>query len=352
MQENYVDFDLYIDASGHAFATSPQGEVEAYIEIKQPSNIRLSWQLIERRQTDSDLLKEIGRALYDWLFPNSIHTHLQVTEAAARQDQAKLRIRMRIEPSNIASLPLEFVYRSMGGYFLATNPNTVFSRYLNLPLPPDRVRRHSNPLHVLAIIADPIDQARLDPDEWETILKESLDMQLSTNRMTLQTVKRATRKEIRDALLSQKPDIIQFVGHGIYQNSKGYLALVDEDTKKTWLVDDERFANIFNGYDDHLGLICMASCESAQSNDPQGFSGIAQQLVQRGAPSVVAMQYKVYIKTAKVFLEEFYTCVAAHKPIDWAVQSARNAISLEFGLDNREFATPVLYMRAKDGNVF
>ncbi|MFE4106677.1 CHAT domain-containing protein [Almyronema epifaneia] len=351
-QEKYVDFDLYIDANGRAVATSSEGEAEAYIEPQQPSSIRLSWQLIERRQIDSDLLKEVGRTLYDWLFPNAIHTHLQQTEAAARQDQAKLRLRMRIEPSNIASLPLEFIYRSMGGYFLATNPNTVFSRYLNLPLPPERVSRRSNPLHVLAIIADPTDQVRLDPDEWETILKESLDTQLSANRMTLQTVKRATRKEIRQALLSQKPDIIQFVGHGIYQNSKGYLALVDEKTDKTWLVDDERFANIFNGYDDHLGLICMATCESAQSNDPQGFSGIAQQLVQRGTPSVVAMQYKVYIKTAKVFLEEFYTCVAAHKPIDWAVQSARNAISLEFGLDNREFATPVLYMRAKDGNVF
>lgn len=44
--------------------------------------------------------------------------------------------------------------------------------------------------------------------------------------------------------------------------------------------------------------------------------------------------------------------IAAHKPVDWAVQSARNAILLEFGLNNREFATPVLYMRAKDGNVF
>lgn len=351
MEEKYVDFDLYIDASGHAVATSPQGEAEAYIETQQPSSIRLSWQLVDRRQTDAALLKEVGRALYDWLFPNSIHTHLQQTEAAAKQDQAKLRLRMRIEPSNIASLPLEFVYRSIGGYFLATNPNTVFSRYLNLPLPPERVRRRSSPLHVLAIIADPIDQVRLDPDEWEAILKEALDIQLSTNRMTLQTVKRATRKEIGRALLSQKPDIIQFVGHGIYQNSKGYLALVD-DSDKTWLVDDERFANIFNGYDDHLGLISMATCESAQSDDPQGFSGIAPQLVQRGVPSVVAMQYKVYIKTAKVFLEEFYTCVAAHKPIDWAVQSARNAISLEFGLDNREFATPVLYMRAKDGNVF
>ena len=60
----------------------------------------------------------------------------------------------------------------------------------------------------------------------------------------------------------------------------------------------------------------------------------------------------VRIKTAKVFLEDFYTSVAAHKPIDWATQMARNAISQEFDLDNREFATPVLYMRAKDGNVF
>ena len=27
-------------------------------------------------------------------------------------------------------------------------------------------------------------------------------------------------------------------------------------------------------------------------------------------------------------------------------------LMLEYGLDNREFATPVLYMRTKDGNVF
>lgn len=117
-------------------------------------------------------------------------------------------------------------------------------------------------------------------------------------------------------------------------------------------MDDERFANIFLGFNDHLGLISMATCESAQSDNPQGFLGIAPQLVQRGTPAVVAMQYSVYVKTAKIFLEDFYTCIAAHKPMDWSVQSARKAISSEFGLGNREFATPVLYMRAKDGNVF
>jgi hypothetical protein len=64
------------------------------------------------------------------------------------------------------------------------------------------------------------------------------------------------------------------------------------------------------------------------------------------------MQYNVLIKTAEIFLENFYTSISARKPVDWAVQWARNAVSIEMGLDNREFATPVLYMRARDGEVF
>jgi len=352
MLEKYVDFDLHIDANGHVVASSPEGEAEARISIEQPEEIDLSLELIKNRATDAALLKKFGKYLYNWLFPDSIHTHLQQTEASARRDNSKLRLRLRIEPSTIASLPLEFTYRATSAYFLATNPDTVFSRYLNLPLPPERVRRRDAPLHMLAIVAAPTDQGHLNPEEWETILKESLATPLNANRMTLHTVKRATYQEIQNALLAQKPDIIQFVGHGIYQNGKGCIALVDEGTDKTWLVDDEQFVNIFNGYNDHLGLISMATCESAQSDNPQGFLGIAPKLVQRGVPAVVAMQYKVYIKTAKIFLENFYTCVAARKPIDWAVQSARNAIGIRSGLDNREFATPVLYMRAKDGNVF
>ena len=352
MSENYIDFDLHIASDGHIIASSREGQATGHISTNLSGNIRLTLRLIEQRQTDADLLREVGIALYDWLFPKDIHTHLQQTEAVARRDKAKLRLRLRIESAPIAKLPLEFIYREAGGYFMAVNPDTVLSRYLNLPLPPERVRRREGPLHMLAIIADPTDQVRLDPDEWEAIIKEAAAKPLSDNQMTLHTVKRATRKEIRNALLEQKPDIIQFVGHGIYQGGKGYLALVDEDTGATWTIDDERFANLFMGFVDHLGLIVMATCESAQSDDPQSFLGIAPQLVRRGIPAVVAMQYAVYIKSAKVFLEDFYTAVAARKPMDWAVQSARNAISVEFGLDSREFATPVLYMRAKDGEIF
>lgn len=350
--EQYVDFDLHIAPDGHAVASSSEGEASTEISLDVPNTIDLVLSLIEAQQTNAKLLKQVGQVFYNWLFPGPIHTHFHQTEAIARAKETKMRIRLRIEAEEIASLPLEFIYRETAGYFMAINPSTVLSRYLALPMPPGFVRRREGPLHMLAIIADPTDQTRLPPDEWEAIIGEALAILLDSGQMTLQTVKRATRKEIRNALLQQKPDIIQFVGHGIYKDGKGYLALVDEKTDETWHVDDETFANLYMGYDDHLGLISLATCESAKSDDPQGFLGIAPRLVQHGIPAVVAMQYKVLIKTAQIFLEDFYTAVAAHKPIDWAIQSARNAVSQELGLDNREFATPVLYMRAKDGKVF
>jgi hypothetical protein len=106
------------------------------------------------------------------------------------------------------------------------------------------------------------------------------------------------------------------------------------------------------GFDDHLGLVSLAMCESARSDSPWGFLGIAPKIVQRGVPAVVAMQYNVLIKTAEIFLENFYASIAARKPVDWAVQWAHNAVSIEMGLGNREFATAVLYMRAEDGEIF
>ena len=104
---------------------------------------------------------------------------------------------MRIEADTIARLPLEFLYRSLGGYYLAANPDTVLSRYLELPLPPGRVLQTAGPLHMLLIVADPTDQTRLSPDEWEGIIQKALAQPLADGLMTLQTVKSATRRGIR-----------------------------------------------------------------------------------------------------------------------------------------------------------
>jgi hypothetical protein len=79
------------------------------------------------------------------------------------------------------------------------------------------MRRREGPLKMLSIVADPTDLPRLSPDEWETILKEALAAPLANKQLTLQTVKRATRRGIQGALLEQKPDIIQFVGRHLQE---------------------------------------------------------------------------------------------------------------------------------------
>jgi hypothetical protein len=351
-EETYADFYVRVGPDGGIRARSDEGERPGIISLNVPSHVDLMVSLIEENKTNEKLLVDFGKVLYELIFPSSIHTHFNQTAAVARDRDQKVRIRLTIEPDALARLPWEFTYREEGGHFLAIDPKTVLSHYLDLPVPANRVRRREGPLDLLLIIANPSDQPALDPDEWDQIVTDALAGPHGEGRITIRRVKQATRRKITDALLEQQPDIVQFVGHGMYHNGKGYLALVDGNTGKTWAVDDARFAAIFLGADDRLGLVSLATCESAKSDSHWSFLGIAPQIVQRGVPAVVAMRYKVLVSTAEIFLEDFYKAVSARKPVDWAVQWARKAVALEKGIGNREFATPVLFMRAKDGNIF
>lgn len=217
-----------------------------------------------------------------------------------------------------------------------------------MPLPRNRVRQRTGVLDMLVLISKPKDQnpVETEPGTWEKIISQPLEGENIRLRFA-----KAEIDSIRDAILEYPPDIVQFIGHGIYRNNKGYLAL--ENAKGlSDLVDDVRFANIFLGGNDKLGLVCLAACESGRSDALSSFSGIAPQLVQRGIPAVVAMRYPILISSAEIFFADFYKAVAARKPVDWALQWARNAVATKRGMSDREFATPVLYMRAEDGKIF
>ena len=102
----------------------------------------------------------------------------------------------------------------------------------------------------------------------------------------------------------------------------------------------------------NLGLIVLNCGQSGTLPANQAFARTVINLVQRGIPAVVAMQYEISDSTAKVFADEFYSYLAQGEPVDVAIQKTRNAISQEVGLDRRDFATPVIYMGAKDGKIF
>ncbi|MEQ8463943.1 CHAT domain-containing protein [Coleofasciculus sp. E1-EBD-02] len=60
------------------------------------------------------------------------------------------------------------------------------------------------------------------------------------------------------------------------------------------------FANFFLG-NRNLGLAVLNSCQGAAISSHQVFAGIAPNLVRRSIPGVIAMQYSILDRTAKLF---------------------------------------------------
>jgi len=348
----YIDFELIIDDRGFLFSKSIEGERDSNTMIKIPEELELTLELIKEGKTSESMLEKFGKLLYNTLFHRKVEVHFNSTEAVARSKKRPIRLRLTITSDEFAILPWEFLYREEGDNYLGTNPDTVLSRYLNVPMPQKPIKQNDEPLRMLIIISNPKDQHPLEPKQWEDTIFKSISQTIADGKIKTKTVEHATYDNITQALLDFTPDIVQFVGHGAYFNHKGHLALVNKDTSGTWLIDDVRFADIFLGHHSRLGLVCLATCESATSDSPKGFLGVAPKLVQRGISAVVAMQYPISISSAEIFLENFYKAIAARKPVDWAVQHGRNSISINVGRHKRDFAIPVLYMRAKDGNIF
>jgi len=65
-----------------------------------------------------------------------------------------------------------------------------------------------------------------------------------------------------------------------------------------------------------------------------------------------AMQFSIFDASAQAFARDFYEMLTRFKPLDECVSRAREALFLEVRLGHRDWATPVLFMRAPDGQLF
>ncbi len=104
------------------------------------------------------------------------------------------------------------------------------------------------------------------------------------------------------------------------------------------------------------GWWCLGACETGRRDGHNVWSGVAAALLKAGIPAVVAMQYKIKDTLAAAFSEAFYRALVAGFTVDEAVALGRAAMRVEaIGqkmADNRDWGTPVLYLRAPGGAVF
>ncbi|MBA3792013.1 MAG: CHAT domain-containing protein, partial [Rubrobacter sp.] len=362
---DYLDFELEIREGGPreypVAVRSPAGE--ALGEMKFPFD---EWQLGHRLQAleisllrssgtrrriasaEEQTVQDFGRSLFDALLAGEVRTRYEVSLREARRQNRGLRLKLRIQPPELAVLPWEFLYDAERDRYPCLSNKTPLVRYLDLPEPVEPVRV-SPPLRVLGMVTSPQGLAPLDVEHEKRLVEEALKELRTGGLVELTWLEGQTWRHLQRRMRLGEWHIFHFIGHGGFDpaTEEGAIALAGEDGRLN-LLRARSLAELLN---DHypLRLAFLNSCEGARGNDSDAFSSTAATLVRCGIPAVVAMQYEITDKAAIEFSRDFYEAVADGLPIDAAVTEARAAVSMDSML---EWGTPVLYMRSPDGRLF
>lgn len=304
-------------------------------------------------------VEELGALLFNVLFDQGLRREFLDVYQKAQQEDAVLRLELDVDEHKlpeVAALPWEFMYlapgKLHGAIWLAAAPNMVFSRRRALWRIPGPIRLETGePLRIALVVAAPKD---LGPVLYQPIYRQLKQVRQDQQFEIIEIFKDTNQKNIDTLLETTKPHVFHFIGHGRLKDETrqetGQVALEDPFGNAEWF-SANYFSELFNRH--RPGLVVLHSCESGALSSLNALVGIASQVVQMNVPAVVAMQYRVSNVTAQRFALEFYRRLANNEPVDKAVQEARRHIALgPAGFKTRDFATPVLFMRDRQGRLF
>lgn len=312
-------------------------------------------------QLSDEGVVELGNALFSVLFDSKLQHDFFHHHKTAKAQKSLLRIELEVDERrlpDVVALPWEFLrvpgFDGQAPWWVATDPNVIFLRRRALWDTPKPIQLEPGErLRIALAVAAPSELGQIRYKRIWTALTRLANSQPAKFDL-LGLVSKATVNEI-DALLERRPHLFHFIGHARVRNSHqqetGEIALVDNIPDKAIWVDSNDFGNLFNRH--HPSVVILQSCEGGALSSSKAFVGVASQIVQQNIPVVVAMQYQISNSSAQTFVLEFYNRLAEGDPVDKAAQEGRRKIALgPVGYKARDFATPVLFMRVRDGELF
>jgi Tol biopolymer transport system component len=362
----YLNFDLLLEQEGDGeyqarVTESPLGETPS-VRFRLPFDATTLENLLLKLDpgrsgtrrvggtSQQQAAMDFGGPLYQAIFTGDLALAWQRSLDKARaEDAGGLRLRLRLnDAAGIAGLPWELLYDKRSNSFIAQSERTPLVRFLDVPEVP-RPMTVDGPLRVLAIISSPTDLEELDVEaEWRR-LTDAVKPRVDAGLVVLDRLPSATVSELGTWLRGHPTHVLHFVGHGDFDERlrEGVLYFQDEQGRSSAVT-----SSILGPYvrdHDPLRMIVLNACRSARVDGTDPFGGMAQGLVQQDATAVVAMQFPISDRAAVRFTGEFYGALVDGLPVDQAVSSARKALLADFG---DEWATPVLFLRSPDGNIF
>ena len=360
----YLDFDLEIQQGvgcdyQAAVLNSPagqaqeklvfpfeEGQVEGYLRQVQAALLAKD----QERRRAAQSVQEFGQQLFEALFVGDLRTRYDVSCEIARREEAGLRLRFRIHPAFLASLPWEYLYDARPGEYLCLSRQTPLVRYVSLPqsIRPLQVKR---PLRILGMVASPDDRQPLNVALEQGYLQEALKEPIEHGQVELSWLSGQSWRDIQRAMQGGPWHIFHFIGHGGFNPAagEGVLMLADESGRTT-LQSAQEIGRLLA---DHpaLRMVVLNACQGALADPGALFSSTAATLARRGIPAVLAMQFQITNRAAIEMTRSFYAALAGGLPVDEAATEARKGISFA-RTHTLEWGTPVLYMRSPDGVLF
>lgn len=277
--------------------------------------------------------EDFGRRLFETVFTGTVRDAWRTSLAAARGGLL-LQLRLDNDP-RLLGIPWELLLDPERRELLATE--RPFVRVLDDLGGKGRSLRKPGLVRILVVLASPADAAPLEiRKEWE-VLDRALGGQVELHLVEPRLDK------IVEALSTGEWHVFHFVGHGQADGRGGYLILEDREGGSR-AVDHLRLRTLLAHRP--LRLVVLNACEGGRTGSADAFSGVAQALLRRGVPAVVAMQQPVSDRAAIAFARAFYGALAGNATVGSAVLEARKA--LYGGEYDDEWAVPVLYLKGTD----
>lgn len=370
MSQTYLDFDLEIGQGDHstypvvvrwrtntarAAIVFPFTDAELETHLLRVENAILRSAGRRRRAPSAEemAVQTFGQQLFDFLLVDEARSLYYECLREAGHLGKGVRLKLNIQPAHLAALPWEFIYDPRRKDYVCLDANTPLVRYSELAqtAPPLAV---TPSLRILGMIADPTDLTRLDVALEQQRVIEAVRPLQTRGLVELTWLAGQTWRELQAALRPAYGPwhIFHFIGHGGFDQGRdeGLLMLADEDGQARPLTATQ-LGRLLAGQRAALRLVLLNSCEGARGGRQDLLSSTAATLIQSGIPAVLAMQYEITNDAAVEFARTFYESLADNQPVDAAVAEARNAINLRDAY-SLEWGTPVLHMRAPDGQLF
>jgi hypothetical protein len=299
---------------------------------------------------------EIGTDLFRSVFQGQVRTLLDKSRGQLEiSPNLGLRLKIKLDPSDeetgaLADLPWELLCDGQTEDFFALSRQTSLVRYLDVPRSSQPIQ-FTPPLRILAVGASPYSLEPLNLEEEERRLA---DLNHSSSEVEVTFLGHASAGAVREALAGDAYHVLHFMGHGAFDRASGEGMLAFEGPNGAPdLVSGKAFANKLKDLRS-LGVVVLNACNTARSGNQGGaspFRGVATALVLGGVPAVVAMQRPITDRAAIGFSTAFYRHLARGDSIDEALTEGRQAIH-SAKPEGFEWATPVLFLRMPEGNVF